>query len=197
MWRVIDGLAERWPDGPPLRAAVASSQTEARARAARIDLLELDGTARLDLAVDGADEVDPALSLLKGGGGALLREKLVVEAAKRFVVVAEEAKRVQRLGALRLLPVEVVRYAWADTRRRLLALVPDARLRSGPGGDPLVTDEGHHILDCVMPPAGDLVRLGEALKATTGVVEHGLFIGLADTVLLGRPDGTVDVLDAP
>jgi ribose 5-phosphate isomerase A len=191
VWRVVEGISARWPQGPPVRAAVASVLTEARAREAGIEVVGLDGALRLELALDGADEVDGRLGLLKGGGGALLREKLVVEAAKRFVVVAEEAKRVERLGERRRLPVEVVRFAWADTRRRVLSLVPDAVLRLGPDGEPFVTDEGHLLLDCAMPSEGDVGALGSALAVTTGVVEHGLFLDVANAALLGRTDGTV------
>jgi ribose 5-phosphate isomerase A len=194
VWRAIELVRERWPDGPPLRAAFASDRTAELGRAAGIEPVELDGATRLDVAFDGADEVDPNLGLVKGGGAALLREKLVVCAAERFVVVAEVGKRVERLGQAFRLPVEVVRFGWRDTRRRVLELVPEAELRTGDGGDPLTTDEGHHLLDCRLPPDGDIVELAIALKATVGVVEHGLFLGMADEVLLGRPDGGVDVL---
>jgi ribose 5-phosphate isomerase A len=194
VWKLIELARERWPEGPPVRAVFASDRTAELGREAGIEAVELDGATHLDVAIDGADEIDPALGLIKGGGAALLREKLVVAAAERFVVVAETAKRVGRLGEGFRLPVEIVRFAWPDTRRRVLALVPEADLRTGDGGDPLVTDEGHHLLDCVLPAEGDLAALGEALKATVGVVEHGLFLGMADEALLGRPDGGVDVL---
>ena len=177
VFALIDVLAAAWASPTPLRAVVASSRTEARARAAGIDLVGLDGDRVLDLAVDGADEVDPALRLLKGGGGALLREKLVLAGARRVVILAEAPKLVDRLGATRPLPVEVVRFAWPTTRRRLLGLVPEATLRRGPDGD--------------------LEELAVAVKATLGVVEHGLFVDQADQVLLGRPDGTVRELSRP
>jgi ribose 5-phosphate isomerase A len=196
VFALIDVLAATWASPDRLRAVVASSSTEARARAAGIDLVGLDDDRVLDLAVDGADEVDPALRLLKGGGGALLREKLVLAAARRVVIVAEAPKLVDRLGATKALPVEVVRFAWPTTRRRLLELVPEATLRRGPGGGPVVTDEGHHLLDCAVPD-GDLEDLAVAVKATLGVVEHGLFVDQADLVLLGRPDGTVRELTRP
>ena len=149
----------------------------------------------LDLALDGADEVGPDLGLIKGGGGALLREKIVVCAARRFVVVAETPKRVERLGEHMRLPVEVTRFAWRDTRRRLAKLLPDAQLRADEG-TPYLTDEGHYILDCVVPPDADAAGLDLALKRIAGVVEHGLFLGMAERALLGRPDGGVDVLTA-
>jgi len=196
VFAVVDALAADPPGPGGLRAVAASSRTEARARAAGIDLVALDEDVTLDLAVDGADEVDPGLAVLKGGGGALLREKLVLAAARRVVIVAEAPKLVGRLGATRRLPVEVVRFAWPTTRRRLLGLLPSAALRRGRDGDPFVTDEGHHVLDCDLP-ATDLPGLAAAVKATLGVVEHGLFLDQADEVLLGQPDGSVRALTRP
>ena len=191
VWRTMELLSER---GDRLRAAFASERTAALGREAGIEAIELDGDTRLDVAIDGADEVDPDLNLVKGGGAALLREKLVVCAAERFVVVAEARKRVDRLGQQFRLPVEVVRFAWRDTRARVLRLVPEAELRTDGDGAPVVTDEGHHLLDCRLPPTGDVAELGAALKGVVGVVEHGLFVGMASEVLLGRPDGGVDAL---
>src|SRR3954447_26701792 len=142
VWATLELLRDRG-----IRAAAASSRTDELLREAGIEVVELDGTTRLALAIDGADEVDPELGLIKGGGAALLREKLVVKAAERFVVVAESSKKVARLGATRGLPVEIVRFAWRDTQRRLLEYVPSAELRvADDGGEPVVTDEGHHIL---------------------------------------------------
>jgi ribose 5-phosphate isomerase A len=193
VFALVDLLAASGPEPGRLRAVVASSRTEARARAAGIELVSLDDDLTLDLAVDGADEVDPDLALLKGGGGALLREKLVLAAARSVVIVAEAPKLVDRLGTTKALPVEVVRFAWPTTRRRLLDLLPTATLRRTPDGTPVVTDEGHHLLDCQLP-AGDLAPLAAVIKSTLGVVEHGLFPDQADEVLLGQPDGTVRVL---
>jgi ribose 5-phosphate isomerase A len=193
VWRVVELLGER---GSPVRAAVASSRTDELARAAGIEVVELDGTLELDLALDGADEVDDRLRLIKGGGGALLREKIVISAARRFVVVAEAAKRVERLGSTFRLPVEVVRFGWRDTRRRLLTLLPDAEQRLDDGGEPFVTDEGHLILDCALPAGSvDLETLSRDVKQVPGVVEHGLFIGMAERALLGLPDGSVEVVE--
>jgi ribose 5-phosphate isomerase A len=158
----------------------------------------LDGSFELDLALDGADEVDGSLGLIKGGGGALLREKIVISAARRFVVVAESAKKVERLGERFRLPVEVVRFGWRDTRRRLAGLLPDAELRSTEGGpEPFVTDEGHYILDAPIPPGADPATLADDLLRVPGVVEHGLFLDMAELALLGRPDGTVERLERP
>ncbi len=191
VFKLVELLGAR---GEPVRAAVASEATRERALAAGIEIVELDGTVELDLALDGADEVDPELRLIKGGGGALLREKIVISAARRFVVVAETPKLVPRLGSGFRLPVEVVRFAWRDTRRRIERLLPDTVLRTGPDGEPYRTDEGHLILDCALPQNAELERLAIDLELVPGVVEHGLFLGLAERALLGRPDGGVDVL---
>jgi ribose 5-phosphate isomerase A len=193
LWKVLELLAA---SGRPVRTVVASSRTQELAREAGFELVELDGTVELDLALDGADEVDPQLRLIKGGGGALLREKIVISAARRFVVVAEASKRVSRLGETFRLPVEVVRFGWRDTERRLAALLPDAERRLRDDGEAYLTDEGHLILDCAIPAEADIDSLGAAVKQVPGVVEHGLFIGMAERALLGRADGSVEVLEA-
>jgi ribose 5-phosphate isomerase A len=188
VWAVLELLR-----GRGARIAAASSRTEALLREAEIEIVELDGQVRLEMAIDGADEVDPELGLIKGGGAAHLREKLVVKAAERFVVVAEASKKVARLGQTRPVPVEVVRFAWHDTRRRLLEYAPSAELRLTIGGAPLVTDEGHYILDTAIPD-GDIRVFAERLKAEVGVVEHGLFVGMTSLALLGHDDGSVERL---
>ncbi len=194
VWRIVERLGDERPAG--LRVVVASERTAARVRDIGIEPLGLDGELALDLSIDGADEVDPALRLIKGGGGALLREKIVVSAAARFVVVAETPKKVARLGEGFRLPVEVVRFAWRDTRRRLAPLLPDARLRLGDDGDPYVTDEGHYLLDCALGAESDPDRLDRELNRVPGVVEHGLFVGMAERALLGSPEGDLEVLTA-
>ena len=191
--RAVWAATRRLPAGT--RAVVASERTRALALELGIEVLELDGTFELDLALDGADEVGPGLDLIKGGGGALLREKIVISAARRFVVVAEASKKVERLGETFRLPVEVVRFGWRDTRRRLSGLLPDLELRAADAGsDPYLTDEGHYILDCAIPESADPLQLATALDAVPGVVEHGLFLGMAEVALLGRDDGTVERL---
>jgi ribose 5-phosphate isomerase A len=193
VWRVVERLAESRPEG--LRVVVASERTAERVRSEMgIEPLELDGTLALDLALDGADEVDPRLRLIKGGGGALLREKIVVSAASRFVVVAETPKKVARLGEGFRLPVEVVRFAWRDTRRRLAVLLPDSELRLGDDGDPYLTDEGHYLLDCALDADADPDSLDVEINQVPGVVEHGLFVGRAERALLGSPEGECEVL---
>ncbi len=193
VWKLTQALGER---GDSIRAATASNRTAELAASLGIEIIELDGSVELDLALDGADEVAPDLGLIKGGGGALLREKIVVCAARRFVVVAETPKKVDRLGERMRLPVEVTRFAWRDTRRRLARLLPDAQLREHNDGTPYLTDEGHYILDCVVPPGAEAAELDLALKRIAGVVEHGLFLGMAERALLGTPEGGVEVLTA-
>jgi ribose 5-phosphate isomerase A len=193
VWRVVELIGER---GLEVRAAVASDLTDERVREAGIEVVELDGATELDLAIDGADEVDPQLRLIKGGGGALLREKIVVAASKRFVVVAETDKKVERLGEGFRLPVEVVRFAWEDTRRRLGGLLSDPELRTD-DGEPFVTDEGHFILDCELSDDADPDALDVELERVPGVVEHGLFIGMTERALLGTPEGELEELSPP
>jgi ribose 5-phosphate isomerase A len=195
--RAVWALTERVPAGT--RAVVASERTRELALAGGIQVVELDGTFELDLALDGADEIDGWLGLIKGGGGALLREKIVISAARRFVVVAEASKKVERLGQSFRLPVEVVRFGWKDTRRKLASLLPDPELRrDDDGSEPYLTDEGHYILDATIPPSIDpsaLATLATELRTVPGVVEHGLFLDMADLVLLGNEDGTVERLE--
>lgn len=195
VWAVIAAIGERWPDGaPPIEAVVASEATYAIARAAAISIRQLDGEVVLDLAVDGADQLDPDLRLLKGGGGALLREKLVAAAAHSFVVVGERSKLVERIGQAFPLPVEVVRFGWRDTRRRLGSLLPGSERRSV-GDEPYQTDEGHYLLEAPIPSDADLAELDRALKLVTGVVEHGLFVDMAERALLGTDAGGLDVIE--
>jgi ribose 5-phosphate isomerase A len=194
---LVEALASRWPEergSQRPRVVVASGRTGALARAAGFELVELGEGVAVDHAFDGADEVDADLGLVKGGGAALLREKLVMATARRVTIVAEAGKRVPRLGHTHPLPVEVVRFAWPSTRRRLERLLPAAALRVGPDGRPLVTEEGHHLLDGHIPEDAELHALAAAVKATLGVVEHGLFLDEADEVLLGHADGRVEVL---
>lgn len=196
VWAVISAISERWPGKPPVEAVVASEATYGIARAEGIPIRQLDGSIVLDLAVDGADQLDADLRLLKGGGGALLREKLVAVAARSFVVVAERKKLVEEVGVGFPLPVEVVRFGWRDSQRRLSGLLPESERRTI-GDEPYQTDEGHFLLDAPIPSGSDLAALDRELKLVTGVVEHGLFVGMASRALLGRDDGGVDVIEAP
>lgn len=184
---VVAALGERLHSGDlhTIRAAVASAATERAARAAGIPLVDLNEVGELDLALDGADEVDPSGRLLKGGGGALVRERLVALAARRLVIAVDERKPVARLGMRMPLPVEVVPFGWRHTAARVRALGLQPKPRGGEE-DPSRSDNSNYILDCI----GDFADLGPAIKALAGVVEHGIFEGFAPVVIVGADDGT-------
>jgi ribose 5-phosphate isomerase A len=173
--------------------AVGVPTSEATADLARrlgVPLTTLDETPELDVAIDGADEVDPAGDLVKGYGGALVRERIVAAAARRFVVLVGSEKLVPVLGSRGKLPVEIVPFARGPATRRLaaLGLRPELRQRDG---KPVVTDNGDLILDCGVGPLADPAVLEAMLRAVPGVVGTGLFLGLNPTVLVLGPDGTV------
>jgi ribose 5-phosphate isomerase A len=190
---VIAALAARWPDGVPLRAAVASQSSASAAREAGIEIVWL-SDAPLAAVIDGADEVDADLQLLKGGGGALLHEKVLADAGGGLVVVAESCKHVARLGLRSPLPIEVVRFGVEITSRRIADLLAPPVLRLDTGGEPFVTEEGHLLLDTPLREVDDLHALATQLSAIPGVVEHGLFLDMARAVVLGGPDGTAQIL---
>ncbi|MGE0159210.1 MAG: ribose-5-phosphate isomerase RpiA [Gemmatimonadales bacterium] len=170
-----------------------STHTEERAQSLGIPLIELADRERVDLTIDGADEISPELDLIKGGGGALLREKMVAQASARVVIIADATKRVPRLGTTFALPVEVVRWGWESHARFLRGLGADVTLRAH-AGVPTTTDNGHLLLDCRFPGGiADPVTLEEALAHRAGVVETGLFLGLASEAVVASPTG-VDVL---
>ena len=183
---------------------VATSEaTAALARSLGMWLAELDEVEAIDLTVDGADEIGPGLALIKGGGAALLREKLVWTASKRCVVIADASKEVARLGAFPL-PIEVVEFGHLQTAARLaatlegqgIAIRPRLRVKglSLQGDLPVRTDGGNLIYDAPCGAIGDPAALAAALKAVTGVVDHGLFLGLAERALIGTDGGVVTVL---
>lgn len=192
-------LAERVRDGLDVACVATSSGTARLAGEGGIRLSALDDLGRLDLTIDGADEVDPDLGLIKGGGAALLQEKIVAAASDRFIVVADAGKRITTLGAFPL-PVEIVRFCWRTTEAAVAALLERADVASRAvaprmaGGELLVTDEGHYLLDLGLGRIGDPAALGAALNGVPGVVEHGLFLGMAERAILGHPDGRVEEL---
>jgi ribose 5-phosphate isomerase A len=165
-----------------------SWRIERVAREAGVPLTTLNKHPVLDLTVDGADEVSPALDLLKGRGGALLREKIVARASHQTVIVVDSSKLVSRLGERTPIPVEVVRFGWQSVALQLESLGGKPSLRVGPGAEPLVTDEGHCILDCDFGPLEDPGRLAREIRDIVGVVEHGLFLGIAREVIVASPD---------
>lgn len=150
-----------------------------------IPLTTLDECQEIAVTVDGADEVDPQLRLIKGGGGALLREKIVASATKQMIVVADATKQVERLGKFPL-PVEVIKFAQALVAKRIAAMGADVRLRAEADGKPYLTDENNHILDCHFGEISDPDQLARELSEMPGVVEHGLFIGMASIVLFAK-----------
>jgi ribose 5-phosphate isomerase A len=199
---LVRRLGERVRDEGLRIAAVATSErTAGLAREVGIGVVALDEAGWLDLTIDGADEVDGHLRLIKGGGGALLREKIVAAASDRMVAIADEGKRVEHLGAFPL-PVEVIPFGWRATQRIVEARLQgldlwgrESVLRMR-GGEPFVTDQGNHILDLALGRIGDPEALAVALNAVPGVVENGLFLGMCRTLVVGREDGTAEVVDA-
>jgi ribose 5-phosphate isomerase A len=183
----IEGVGRLVAAGMKLRCVPTSRATAEMAAELRISIVQ-DPVGPIDLAVDGADEVDPMLNLIKGRGGALFREKLVAEAARRFIVVVDDSKLVRQLGVAEL-PVEVLPFLWRTTAERLTALGASLTVRGGEEA-PYITDNGNLILNVVAEGGiKDAAAFGKALKGTTGVVEHGLFIGMTDTLIVGGPDG--------
>jgi ribose 5-phosphate isomerase A len=152
-------------------------------------LTTLEAHPLLDLTVDGADEVDPELNLLKGRGGALLREKIVATASRRTVIVVDESKLVSHLGERTPVPVEVVPFGWRSVAARLESLGGTPALRMEDNGRPFVTDGGHYIVDCAFGVLDDPHRVAGEIRSSVGVVEHGLFLGIAHEVIVGGPDG--------
>lgn len=186
---LVDILGARVREGLKIVGVPTSEATRRQAESLHIPLSTLDETPELDLAIDGADEFDSALRLIKGGGGALLREKIVASASARMVVIADESKEVATLGRFPL-PVEVDRFGMESTRRRIaralaeLGLPAAPRLRLGRDGHVFVTDGGHAIFDCALGAIPEPEALAARLCAIAGVVEHGLFIGLATSVIV-------------
>ena len=174
---------------PDIKAFATSSEIARVAREAGIPLIDDAGPQSIDVTIDGADEVDQQLNLIKGGGGALFREKIVAQATKRQVIVIDEAKMSPRLGTLHSLPVEVVPFGCESQRLFLEQLGGNPVLRTKADGTPFVTDGGNIIYDCSFGPLGDAEELAAELRARTGIVEHGLFLGMTDDLIIGTPEG--------
>jgi ribose 5-phosphate isomerase A len=191
---VLAALAARVANGLRVAGIPTSEATAALARKLGIPLTTFAQHKRIDLTIDGADQVERGtLHLIKGLGGALLREKIVAAASARMMVVVDESKLVDRLGDRTALPVEIVPFGWEATLDRLAAidLAPRLRLR---GEQPLVTDGGNYIADCTLAEIPDPRALEARLKAAVGVIETGLFLGLASSIIVGRSTG-VDVIE--
>jgi ribose 5-phosphate isomerase A len=187
----LRGLADRLREGTlrDIRGVPSSDATAMLARELDLPLTTLDEHPRLDLTLDGADEVDPQLDLIKGGGAALLREKMLAQASERVVIIVDESKLSRTLGLRRLLPVEVVAFGWGAQQRYLQGLGAEVGLRRGEEGRPVLTDNGNLILDCKFARMDDPTELAAHLDARAGVVEHGLFIGLTTDLICAGADG--------
>jgi ribose 5-phosphate isomerase A len=190
-------LAERMKREPlDLRCIATSAQTKHQAHQAGIAIADFSTITDVDLTVDGADEIDPQLNLIKGGGGALLREKIVAMASDRVCIIADSSKHVEQLGAFPL-PVEIVEFGLAATLAMIESAAADAEcagrilVRHTANGEPFRTDNGHLIADCAFGKIPDPELLADLLDIVPGVVEHGLFIGIADKVFLAGPSGVI------
>ena len=188
----IQLLGELVKNGLRLRGIPTSDHSRQQAAALGIPIATLDECPQIDVTVDGADEVDPELRLIKGGGGALLREKIVASASKQVVIITDATKRVPVLGRFPL-PVEVIKFAQAVVLRRIEALGAKVSLRRQADGKPFLTDENNHILDCSFGQIADVEKLAWKLSDMPGVVEHGLFIGMASVVLVANGTEIVEL----
>jgi ribose 5-phosphate isomerase A len=192
----VELVGERVRAGLAVTCVATSEATAARAQTLGIALTTLDCVPFLDLTVDGADELDSELRLIKGGGGALLREKIVATASERMVVIADASKRVENLGAFPL-PVEVVRFGLGATHNMLSVFAAELGctgaivLRREAGGEPFITDSGNYILDCHFGRIANPEALDAAMKRVPGIVENGLFLGIADEAIIAGPAGVV------
>ena len=184
----IKFLGEQVRDGLKIRGIPTSRASEELARSLNIPLTTFDEVGYTDVTIDGADEVAPGLALIKGGGGALLHEKIVAAASRRLVIVADEHKLVKLLGRFPL-PVEVIPFAAAPIKKQLEEIGAHPVLRNAQQGGPYITDEGNYIFDCHYGEIKDPAAVALAIKTMTGVVEHGLFLGLASVAIVAGPDG--------
>jgi ribose 5-phosphate isomerase A len=166
-----------------------SKATLAEAQGLSIPMISEEVPHDLDLTIDGADEVDLNLNLIKGGGGALLREKIVAQASRRVIIVVDESKLSPKLGTRYVLPVEVLAFGWRSQARYLESLGAEVRVRSNSNGSAFVTDSGNLLLDCGFGPIADLAQLAAKLNDRAGIVEHGLFLGLATDLIIAGQDG--------
>jgi ribose 5-phosphate isomerase A len=187
---VIEVLGKRVEQGLRIRGIPTSERSAEQARNAGIPLTDFASRTRLDLTIDGADEVEiGSLNLIKGRGGALLREKIVASLSRQLVVIVDETKLVKHLGA-GVLPIEVVPFGWQATLGTLSEVLrTEIALRKNSAGQPFVTDNGHYIVECVWPQTFTPTQLQAALDGMTGVVDHGLFLNMAAEVFVGGPRG--------
>ena len=185
-------LGERVQAGLKIRGIPTSIHTQELAASLGIPLTTLDEFQEIDVTIDGADEVDPELRLIKGGGGALLREKIVASATRKEVIIGDSSKQVPMLGKFPV-PVEIIKFAEALVTKKITALGAVVKVRRDSTGNRFVTDEGNHILDCNFGQIPDPPALARELESMSGVVEHGLFIGMAAVVLIAKGDQVIEL----
>jgi len=188
----IQELGERVKQGLRVRGIATSTASQQLAESLSIPITNFDESPVLDLAVDGADEVGPGLALIKGGGGALLREKIVASAARKFIVIADSSKLVDQLGRFPL-PVEVIKMALPVVTRKLEAFGVNPKLRYRPDGSKFITDEGNYIVDCSCGEIINPAKTAADIRGIAGVVEHGLFLGMASLALIAGDQGVIKV----
>jgi ribose 5-phosphate isomerase A len=188
----IQLLGEQVKNGLRIRGIPTSDHSGKIAASLGIPLTTLDECPEIDVTVDGADEVDPELRLIKGGGGALLREKIVASATKQYVIITDASKRVPVLGKFPL-PVEVIKFAQTVVAKKIEQLGAKVEVRRDAAGKPYLTDENNHILDCRFGQIRDADGLARQLSDTPGVVEHGLFIDMAKVVLVANDSGILEL----
>lgn len=189
----IKKVGEMVRNGLQIKAVPTSKETAELAAEEGIELVELADVESLDLTIDGADEVDPEFNLIKGGGGALLREKIVASATEKLIIVVDESKLVKHLGAFHL-PVEITPFSWQYTQRMVEKFSCSSEIRKK-DGKIFVTDNGNYILDCDFGKIEDPLKISVELNKLPGVVENGIFAEMAEIVIVGYNDGQIEVLD--
>ena len=192
---MIKALGKKVNSGLEIRAVSTSQASKELAEQLNIPLIELNDAAKIQLAIDGADEIDPQLQLIKGGGGALFQEKMVAAAAEEFVVIADHTKLVTQLGGYPL-PVEVMIFNWKQVEKQLAKLIgKPQQLRLKKDGAPFVTDHGNYIIDISFGSIDNPDALNQVLHDIPGVIETGLFLGMAGKALIGYPDGQTEWIE--
>jgi ribose 5-phosphate isomerase A len=189
----ITALAKRIKDGLLCRCVPTSQATKLLATELQIPLVELNDVLKIDLDIDGADEIDPQLNLIKGGGGALLQEKMIAAASAQVIIIADSSKWVTQLGAFPL-PVEVVPYGWKQVQQHIQSANNITVQLRNKNNKPFITDHGHYILDCHYKKIENPKQLSVELNMIPGVVENGLFIKMAASAIIGFPDGRIETM---
>jgi ribose 5-phosphate isomerase A len=189
-WLIME-LGRRVQEDLTIKAVPTSKKTAALAAEHQIQVVGLNDIDAIDLTIDGADEIDPQLGLIKGGGGALLQEKMVAAASRELVIIADHTKRVQQLGSFPL-PLDVIPFGWKQVQRRIQEKYQVAATLRMNGDEPFITDHEHYILDCHFHRIDDAESLNYDLNAIPGVAECGLFINMAHMAMVGYPDGRIE-----